>query len=334
MASYPGITETGPAFDRQPSPGDAAGPDAQMLDGLADADTAAADPRLAAHWARVRDRLQGDVGEVEFRMWLRPMTLGGVDGDEVTLLLPTRFLRDWVRGHYADKLNELWQQEDARVRRVDIRVGGAVAAVAGLPPMAGPVPAVAPAQAPCSARPRGRAEGGHGRAAGPTLRVRQLRGRQAQRVRLRLRPPGGGAAEQPGLQPAVPVWRRRPGQDAPDARHRAGAVAQAGPARPGRLHVGREVHVSLHRRHPQPVHDGVQGAAPQRGRADGGRPAVPDRQGQHAGGVLPHLQCAGGRRQADRGVRRQVPQRPLRAGGPAADPAGLRHGRRPARDDV
>ena len=79
--------------------------------------------QLAAQWNRVRVRLQQDVGEVEYRTWLRQMTLGGVDGDEVTLHLPTRFLRDWVRGHYADKLNALWQAEDGRVRRVDIRVG-------------------------------------------------------------------------------------------------------------------------------------------------------------------------------------------------------------------
>ncbi len=81
------------------------------------------DGQLAAQWARIRGRLQQDVGEVEYRTWLRQMTLGGVDGDEITVHLPTRFLRDWVRGHYADKLNALWQAENRRVRRVDIRVG-------------------------------------------------------------------------------------------------------------------------------------------------------------------------------------------------------------------
>ena len=125
----------------------------------------AADPDLASHWGRVRERLQAEVGDVEFRMWLRPMSLGGVDGDEVTVLLPTRFLRDWVRGHYADKLNELWQQEDASIRRVDIRVGGGTTAVADLPEIAAaadpaaaepsaapPRPAAARAPAPADAR--------------------------------------------------------------------------------------------------------------------------------------------------------------------------------------
>ncbi len=89
------------------------------------------DPQLAGQWARVRGRLQADVGEVEYRNWLRQMTLVGQDGDEVTVHLPTRFLRDWVRSHYGDRLGALWQAENAVVKRVDIRVGSA-AQVTGL----------------------------------------------------------------------------------------------------------------------------------------------------------------------------------------------------------
>jgi chromosomal replication initiator protein len=86
--------------------------------------TAPDEPQLSAQWARVRGRLQTEVGDVEYRTWLRQMSLGGVDGDEVTVRLPTRFLRDWVRSHYGDRLNALWQAENRRIRRVDIRVGG------------------------------------------------------------------------------------------------------------------------------------------------------------------------------------------------------------------
>ena len=84
------------------------------------------EPQLTVQWARVRGRLQSEVGDVEYRTWLRQMSLGGLDGDEVTVRLPTRFLRDWVRTHYGDRLNALWQAENRRVRRVDIRVGGIV----------------------------------------------------------------------------------------------------------------------------------------------------------------------------------------------------------------
>jgi len=77
----------------------------------------------ARQWTRIRSRLQLEVGDVEYRSWLRQMTLAGIDGDEVTVLLPTRFLRDWVRSHYGEKITVLWQQENSAIRRVDIRVG-------------------------------------------------------------------------------------------------------------------------------------------------------------------------------------------------------------------
>nr|WP_294551370.1 chromosomal replication initiator protein DnaA [uncultured Rhodopila sp.] len=89
-------------------------------------------PQLAVHWARIRGRLQAEVGEVEYRTWLRQMTLAGLDGDEITVTLPTRFLRDWVSTRYGDRLSALWQAENPAIRRVDIRVGSAVSAVPAL----------------------------------------------------------------------------------------------------------------------------------------------------------------------------------------------------------
>ncbi len=79
--------------------------------------------QIATQWARIRGRLQQDVGDVEYRTWLKQMTLAGIDGDEVTVHLPSRFLRDWVRSHYGEKISRLWQQENPAIRRVDIRVG-------------------------------------------------------------------------------------------------------------------------------------------------------------------------------------------------------------------
>ncbi len=112
---------------------------------------------MAAQWARIRGRLQQEVGEVVYRTWLRNMTLAGVDGDEVTVVLPTAFQRDWVRMHYADRLNELWQAESPTVRRVELQAGRAEAT-----PDLSPVRA-----APGVAARHGRARGaGPGRAAG------------------------------------------------------------------------------------------------------------------------------------------------------------------------
>jgi chromosomal replication initiator protein len=88
--------------------------------------------QLPAQWARIRGRLQSEVGEVEYRHWLRQMALAGVDGDEITVHLPSRFLSDWVRSRYGERLNALWHAENPAIRRVDIRVGGVAEPAAGL----------------------------------------------------------------------------------------------------------------------------------------------------------------------------------------------------------
>ena len=80
-------------------------------------------PQLAMVWAKIRGLLQSEVGDTEYRNWLRPMTLVGLDGDEVSISLPTRFVRDWVRDHYGARVNALWQAENSDVRRVDFVVG-------------------------------------------------------------------------------------------------------------------------------------------------------------------------------------------------------------------
>ena len=102
------------------------------------------DPQLAAQWARVRGRLQGEVGEVEYRTLLRQMTLAGFDDSEITVQLPTKFLRDWVRSNYGDKLLALWQAEDRRVRRMEFVVANTGAA--------DPAPEEAPIAQPAEAR--------------------------------------------------------------------------------------------------------------------------------------------------------------------------------------
>src|ERR1700683_2656111 len=87
-------------------------------------------PQTSFQWTRIKGRLQAEVGDVEYRTWLRQMTLVGLDGDEITVNLPTRFLRDWVSTRYGNRLRVLWQSENPDVRRVDIRVGGAISQLA------------------------------------------------------------------------------------------------------------------------------------------------------------------------------------------------------------
>ena len=97
-------------------------------------------PQIAVQWTRIKARLQAEVGEVEYRTWLRQMTLAGMEGDEITVNLPTRFLRDWVSSRYGDRLRALWQSENIDIRRVEIGVGH-TAAPASVPTNAAIAPA-------------------------------------------------------------------------------------------------------------------------------------------------------------------------------------------------
>jgi chromosomal replication initiator protein len=108
------------------------------------------DSGLVEQWARVRARLQAEVGEVEYRTWLKQVALAGVDGDEVTVILPTRFLRDWVKKEYGDLITALWQAENSDIRSVDIR---AQPSRGTAPNLAEPSPEPVAAPAPVAAAP-------------------------------------------------------------------------------------------------------------------------------------------------------------------------------------
>ncbi len=77
---------------------------------------------VADQWRRVRSRLQAELGEATFNSWFKQIDLVGADEGRVTLCVPTRFIRNWIASHYADRLAELWADEDAGYARVDIAV--------------------------------------------------------------------------------------------------------------------------------------------------------------------------------------------------------------------
>ena len=88
-----------------------------------DADTSAS--VCESEWARVLGHLKAEVGEAAYRSWLRPMSVERVDDGEAIVAAPTRFLRDWVATHYADRLLALWRAENQRVINLSIVVAGA-----------------------------------------------------------------------------------------------------------------------------------------------------------------------------------------------------------------
>ena len=77
---------------------------------------------LDAAWDSIRAGLRRDLGARTFDGWLKPADLGEFDADsgELTVVLPSQFMADWVRSHFGDRLNLAWRSTLPLVREVRI----------------------------------------------------------------------------------------------------------------------------------------------------------------------------------------------------------------------
>lgn len=65
-------------------------------------------------------------GPTIYRSWVEPAKCSkNADGDTVTAVYPTRFLVDWVRTHYAEKLLRYMRGEDPKIKVVKIELAEA-----------------------------------------------------------------------------------------------------------------------------------------------------------------------------------------------------------------
>ena len=85
---------------------------------LGDADAVDAD----SAWEAIRVALRRECGARTFDNWLKPIALGGIDGDSVRLAVPTAFLADWVANHFLDRLRALWSAQLPAVSHVVLTV--------------------------------------------------------------------------------------------------------------------------------------------------------------------------------------------------------------------
>lgn len=108
---------------------------------------------LARAWTIVRAHLRDSAGARLFDQWLKPMALrDGGDGDTVRLTLPSAFMTNWVRNHYADRLLQEFRALVPDVRSVSIETAAStpvpalsVAAIPAAPAASEPPSAERPA---------------------------------------------------------------------------------------------------------------------------------------------------------------------------------------------
>ena len=57
-------------------------------------------------WDQVQTSLKQTLGAQNFEIWIRPIRLADLRGDEVQLHVPNRYYRDWVRSNYGQTVQE------------------------------------------------------------------------------------------------------------------------------------------------------------------------------------------------------------------------------------
>ena len=80
------------------------------------------DQQFQTQWYRVSSRLKAEIGESAFENWVKPIKACDMEGSEVRLAVPSRFMRDWVVANYLDRLRELWTGENTSVRSVEVLI--------------------------------------------------------------------------------------------------------------------------------------------------------------------------------------------------------------------
>ncbi|SDI92257.1 chromosomal replication initiator protein DnaA [Billgrantia gudaonensis] len=84
-----------------------------------------------ALWQQCLDFLQDELNAQQFNTWIRPLQAEEGESDELRLLAPNRFVRDWVGDKYAKRINELLRElAQGKPPRVVLTVGSRRAAVA------------------------------------------------------------------------------------------------------------------------------------------------------------------------------------------------------------
>ena len=75
-------------------------------------------------WQKCLERLEGELSAQQFNTWIRPLQ-AVQEGNGLRLLAPNRFVLDWVRDRFMQRINELAQQlaERADSSEVSIEVG-------------------------------------------------------------------------------------------------------------------------------------------------------------------------------------------------------------------
>jgi chromosomal replication initiator protein len=103
-------------------------------------------------WQRCLDAFRDELTPQQFNTWIRPLAVEG-SAEGYRLLAPNRFVLQWVKERFSDRIAELAATVEGRAVPIVLAIVDAVPAAAPRSPATSPAPAAAPAPAPAPRSP-------------------------------------------------------------------------------------------------------------------------------------------------------------------------------------
>ena len=73
-------------------------------------------------WQQVQNKLRTEYGEATFKSWLSKISFVSSDSGILTILAPTKFIREWISTHYLESIKSFWKMFDSEVVDIEIKI--------------------------------------------------------------------------------------------------------------------------------------------------------------------------------------------------------------------
>ena len=77
---------------------------------------------IKKNWEIVQQKLKESYGLDVYKSWIQNVEAKGIDFASLILVVKTRFVRDWIVSHYADKILDHFQKLDNSVSRIQFEI--------------------------------------------------------------------------------------------------------------------------------------------------------------------------------------------------------------------
>ena len=77
---------------------------------------------LKKNWSEVQLKLKEVYGIDVYKSWIQNVEAKEIHHNSLTLIVKTRFVRDWIVSHYADKILDFFQKLDSSVTRIQFEI--------------------------------------------------------------------------------------------------------------------------------------------------------------------------------------------------------------------